>query len=160
MMNARWVFRTFKTSLCVLVVGVLSSTALAACSGGSGKASSADKAKVREIREPNSNPANTTPGTGGTLGYTPTGTIVASDGFDPTKDGFSWENYGDTLPTDKGMAAPGNTAATNLTPAALRKIFGDSVCANSHCDLTPEAQAWMDQINNSMMDGHCYGFSD
>jgi hypothetical protein len=79
---------------------------------------------------------------------------VADSGFRPAPNGFTFQNYGDTL--DNG-AVP-----TNLTPADMKAMFGDAVCADAaigKCDLTPEAQAWMDQTNQEMADGHCFGFS-
>jgi hypothetical protein len=51
---------------------------------------------------------------------------------------------------------------TNLTPADVRLLFGDAVCADlavGKCDLIPEAQAWLEQMNQEMADGHCFGFS-
>jgi hypothetical protein len=41
-------------------------------------------------------------------------------------------------------------------------LFGNAVCADASigkCDLIPEAQAWMDQTNQEMSGGHCFGFS-
>jgi hypothetical protein len=49
-----------------------------------------------------------------------------------------------------------------LTPDDVRTLFGDAVCADTavgKCDLIPEAKAWMDQMNQMMADGHCFGFS-
>jgi hypothetical protein len=79
---------------------------------------------------------------------------VADSGFRPGPNGFTFQNYGDVL--DDG-AVP-----TNLTPADVRAMFGNVVCADAatgKCDLTPEAQAWMDQMNQEMAGGHCFGFS-
>jgi hypothetical protein len=78
---------------------------------------------------------------------------VADSGFRPGSNGFTF-NYGDTL-TD-------GPVPTNLTPADVQKLFGTVVCADAaiaKCDLIPEAQAWMDQTNQEMADGHCFGFS-
>jgi hypothetical protein len=83
----------------------------------------------------------------------PIGT-VADSGFRPTPDGFTFQNYGDTLSD--------GSVPTNLTPADVQKLFGNSVCADAaigKCDLIPEAQAWMDQTNQEMAGGHCFGFS-
>ena len=68
--------------------------------------------------------------------------------------GFTFQNYGTTLASG---AVP-----TNLTPADVEAIFGKAVCADTaigKCDLIPEAQAWMQQMNQAMADGHCFGFS-
>ncbi len=71
-------------------------------------------------------------------------------GFDPTMHGFSFFNYGDEInPTD-------------LTPAEMQRMFGDVVCAtfaDGTCVLTPAAQQWMEENNNYMAGGHCYGMA-
>ena len=44
----------------------------------------------------------------------------------------------------------------------MKALFGTAVCADAavgKCDLIPEAQAWMDQMNQEMAGGHCFGFS-
>src|SRR5262249_54391847 len=84
---------------------------------------------------------------------TPIGT-VADTGFRPPQNGFSFQNYGNSL---SNGAAP-----TNLTAADVQKLFGDGVCADAQlrkCDLIPEAQAWLESTNEAMAGGHCYGFS-
>ena len=85
--------------------------------------------------------------------YTPTGPLVADSGFRPDANGFAFANYGNVGPP---------TNITNLTPADMRRAFGDAVCANmagGTCNLTPPAQQWMDGENSGMAGGHCYGFS-
>src|SRR6516225_5664704 len=80
--------------------------------------------------------------------------VVADSGFRPAPNGFTFQNYGTTLASG---AVP-----TNLTPADVEAIFGQKVCADAaigKCDLIPEAQAWMEQMNQAMADGHCFGFS-
>jgi hypothetical protein len=80
--------------------------------------------------------------------------VVADSGFRPGPDGFTFQNYGDTL---SDGAVP-----TNLTPADVKALFGTAVCADAavgKCDLIPQAQAWMDQMNQEMAGGHCFGFS-
>ncbi len=80
--------------------------------------------------------------------------VVADSGFRPGPDGFTFQNYGNTL---SDGAVP-----TNLTAADVETLFGKAVCADADigkCDLIPEAQAWMDQMNQEMADGHCFGFS-
>ncbi len=75
---------------------------------------------------------------------------MADLGFRPQVNGFSFENYG----KDKQV--------TNLTPAEVRRMFGDQVCANikgDTCTLTPPAQQWMEQANGAMAGGHCEGFA-
>jgi hypothetical protein len=81
--------------------------------------------------------------------------IVAETGFSPTANGFSFQNYGTTL-------SDGSTVPSNLTSADVQTIFGNIVCADAaigKCDLIPEATAWMNQMNQEMADGHCFGFS-
>jgi hypothetical protein len=80
--------------------------------------------------------------------------VVADSGFRPGPDGFPFQNY--------GTALSDGTAPTNLTPAEVRAIFGSQVCADAavgKCDLIPEALAWMNQMNQEMAGGHCFGFS-
>lgn len=75
---------------------------------------------------------------------------VISSGFDPTTDGFRFFNYGNDIP------------ASNLTPAEMQRMFGDSVCANlvgGECTLAPASQQWMEQINSYMDGGHCEGMA-
>ena len=83
--------------------------------------------------------------------YTPTGSLIADDGFRPDANGFAFQNYGQ-LPA----------GGTNMVAADVQKIFGDGVCADAtagKCDLIPEAQAWLDKTNAAMGGGHCYGFA-
>jgi len=131
---------------------------LVAC-GGSGPARKVAKPGLRSY--PASSPADAPiDATEAQLAYTPTGRIVATDGFDPQKDGFAYENYGDKLPAGPGLAPAGDTSPTDLTPKQMQALYGNVVCADRQCDLTPEAQAWMNERNQSMAEGHCYGFSD
>ena len=84
---------------------------------------------------------------------TPIGT-VADSGFRPPADGLPFQNYGAEL---SDGAIP-----INLTAADVQKLFGDGVCADAQsrrCDLIPEAQAWLNDTNEAMAGGHCYGFS-
>jgi hypothetical protein len=76
--------------------------------------------------------------------------IIASNGFSPARDGFSFPNYG-----------PGYA---NLSADQMRLLFGNSVCAfitkSGACALTPTAQTYMDNANMLMSSaGHCFGFS-
>ena len=78
------------------------------------------------------------------------GDVVFDFGFNPTDNGFSFENYGDDIP------------ATNLTADELRRMFGDEVCADingDECILTPPAEQWMEQVNGDMAGGHCEGMA-
>jgi hypothetical protein len=87
-------------------------------------------------------------------GYTPTGPLVADNGFRPETDGFAFENY--------GKAPEGQPERVNMGPDEVRKLFGDGVCASligGKCDLTPIAQQWMDKSNKATEGGHCQGFS-
>jgi len=159
-----------KKQLTALAGGLLMVAAVGAC--GSSSSSSADASgpsssststdASTSTTAPNvgqrvfgdSNPANADPsGTSAQAAYTPTGTIVASDNFDPATNGFGFANYGSILPD-------GSTAATDLTAQTMQQIYGNAVCADTQCDLTPEAQSWMSQVNQAMAGGHCFGFSD
>jgi hypothetical protein len=118
----------------------------AGCGGGGGGGGSGSPGSGQEGSSGDQAQASAGP----IAGYTPTGTLVADNGFRPEKNGFGFENYG------------GDVGAQDLTPAQMKEIFGDQVCAdqsNGQCTLTPPAQAWMDNENKSMAGGHCMGFS-
>ena len=92
-------------------------------------------------------------GCGGSSRGTPLGT-VADTGFRPPANGLPFQNYGTAL-TD-------GASPVNLTAADVEKLFGAGVCADANlrrCDLIPEAQAWLNDTNQAMSGGHCYGFS-
>ncbi len=92
-------------------------------------------------------------GCGGSSPSLPIGT-VADSGFRASSNGLPFQNYGAEL---SDGAVP-----VNLTAADVQKLFGDSVCADAglrRCDLIPEAQAWLNDTNQAMSGGHCYGFS-
>jgi hypothetical protein len=77
------------------------------------------------------------------------GNYLADLGFRPDKNGFPFANYGG-----------GNYV--NLTAEDMNRIFGDEVCANKadgKCNLTPPADQWMQQTNEAMTGGHCYGMA-
>jgi hypothetical protein len=118
---------------------------VAACSGGGGS-------KAASTSSSASGGAFGSAGGGGDAvgaAYVPTGPLVADNGFRPEKDGFGFENYG-------------ASANKDMSPVEVRRIFGDAVCAtiqDGNCLLTPPAQQWMDQSNQIMSGGHCYGFS-
>jgi hypothetical protein len=89
----------------------------------------------------------------GSSSKTPLGTL-ADVGFRPTPNGFTFQNYGDTLSD--------GSVPTNLTVADVRTMFGDGVCASNvqgKCSLNPAARAWLNSTNSAMSGGHCYGFS-
>ncbi len=74
----------------------------------------------------------------------------AIDDFDPEIDGFSFENYGNEIQT------------VGLTPAEMRRLFGDDVCASlkgGRCLLTPPAERWMMENDQEMGGGHCTGMA-
>src|SRR4029079_17458638 len=80
------------------------------------------------------------------------GEVVADKRFRPSDNGFPFQNYGDQL-------ADGSGQASGLTAAEMQQLYGKAVCANDNCDLTPEAQAYMEKSNKDMAGGHCFGFS-
>ncbi len=79
------------------------------------------------------------------------GNFIADSGFRPAANGFAFENY----------TTESNPDASNLTPADMKRIFGDAVCATTagDCILTPAAQEWMDATNTDMGGGHCEGMA-
>lgn len=76
--------------------------------------------------------------------------ITALPPFDTAAHTFSFENYA-------------GAQYTNLTPAEVRRLFGDGVCAQAvqgnTCVLTPQAQEWMQQTNTAMSAGHSSGMA-
>src|SRR5579872_841785 len=50
------------------------------------------------------------------------GTVLADVGFRPDGNGFGFANYG------------GDPKVTNLTPADMRRLFGDAACARLNGD--------------------------
>jgi Putative neutral zinc metallopeptidase len=80
---------------------------------------------------------------------TPGGSVVASSGFNPARDGFSFQNYG-------------FIAGEELTPTVLQQMFGTTVCAHGSggsCQLYPAVQQWAALVSQTGFGGHCYGFS-
>jgi hypothetical protein len=80
---------------------------------------------------------------------TPGGSVVASSGFNPARDGFAFQNYG-------------FIAGQELTPTVLQQMFGTSVCAHGtggSCQLYPAVQQWVAAVSQAAFGGHCYGFS-
>ncbi len=75
--------------------------------------------------------------------------IIASSGFSPARNGFSFANYG-----------PGYA---NLSASGMQALFGRGVCAfvsrSKGCVLTPVAQTYVEDANRAMAGGHCFGFS-
>lgn len=153
-----------KKKLGAAAVGLLLVTGLAGCGSSSSNSTGPSHSNFAfgQQKFGASNPANASQTVSPSqVAYTPTGKIVATDGFDPTKDGFDVANYGNLLPGGTGLDyTPGNTPAADLTPAIMQQMFGNAVCGDPACDLTPQAQAWMNQQNQGMSGGHCYGFSD
>jgi hypothetical protein len=79
----------------------------------------------------------------------PGGSLVASSGFNPARDGFAFQNYG-------------FIAGQQLTATVLQQMFGTSVCAHGtggSCQLFPAVQQWAAAVSQTMVGGHCYGFS-
>jgi hypothetical protein len=154
-----------KNALRTATVGLLVAIALAGCSSSSSSSASGpshDNFAFGQQVFSASNPANGDQTVApNQVAYTATGKIVASDGFDPVKNGFDTANYGDLLPAGTGLDyTSSNNAPAELTPMTMKQMFGDAVCGDPECNLTPEAQAWMNQTNQAMAGGHCYGFSD
>jgi hypothetical protein len=138
-----------------LATVLVSSLALVGCSSSSGSSTSTTgQSGSPTTGSLGADPANQSAGDPSQGGYTPTGTLLADDGFRPQANGFGTQNYGDVLSD--------NSTPVNLTATQMQKFFGTGVCVDptaSTCTLNPEAQAWMDKTNTSMAGGHCFGFS-
>lgn len=77
------------------------------------------------------------------------GSIGPVMGFTSAANGFSFQNY-----TNDGVM--------NMSPAQMRRIYGDAVCAmttGGTCQLKPTAKQWMLQVNDAMKGGHCEGMA-
>ena len=131
-----------------ILAGCSSGGSTTSSSGGRGAATTAKSGTL------GADPANVADPSAAQASYTPSGPLIADDGFRPDANSFGVQNYGDKL--DDG------STPTNLTPADMQKLFGNGVCVDASagkCDLTPEAQQYMTQTNTSMAGGHCFGFS-
>lgn len=73
---------------------------------------------------------------------------AAASAMTPPADGFAFANFGSA-----------NTKET-MNGEDMRLMFGDGVCSNgtaSPCQLTAEAAAWVQMVNQSRESGHCEG---
>src|SRR5436190_2335924 len=125
----------------------------AGCGGGGGGSAAKSSSSSSSAAPAKADPRSVAAPDPTLAGYTPKGPLVADDGFRPQTDGFAFPNYG------AGSVQP---EPVNLGAADMRKLFGDGVCldaSSGKCDLIPEAQQWMDQVNKSIDGGHCFGFS-
>ncbi len=79
--------------------------------------------------------------------------MTADIGFRPEKDGYSFQNFGNTYPD-----TPGTLGIEDVI-----KMFGaDVVCENkdaASCNASPGATMWLDAQNKSSNGGHCEGFA-
>jgi hypothetical protein len=138
---------------------VLSAVALVAMSGAIVACGSSNKGALTPNTSSvgSTNPQDANAGTVTSISAAP-GTIIADNGFRPKPNGFSFVNYGDQLVVDNTPIG----APNNLTPAELQNIFGSQVCSSgsgSSCELSPPAKAWLQEENQGMNGGHCFGFS-
>src|SRR5437588_5670890 len=127
------------------LIAFMAAACLLGCGGGGHHPTKTKLPKQAVVRFASDRPADVGP----VPGPPGTGTIVASIPFDPTRDGFAFENYG-------FIAGP------QLTPHVMRELFGNVVCADApseRCTLTPAAQQWASAEVDSYIGGHCQGFS-
>ncbi len=82
-------------------------------------------------------------------------------GFRPNIDGFNFENYGNYACSDSYCNQ--TYSVENLTSVEMRRMFGDQVCrklnTDGSCELLKVAESWMDEVNESMDNGHCEGMA-
>ncbi len=139
----------------LMATGLVGCLVLAGCSSSNGSSTSTtSQSGSPTTGSLGADPANQSAGDPSQGAYTPTGPLLADDGFRPQANGFGTQNYGDVLSD--------NSTPVNLTPAQMQTFFGNGVCVDATaatCTLNPEAQAWMDKTNASMAGGHCFGFS-
>ncbi|MEI8132909.1 MAG: hypothetical protein WCG34_10780 [Leptolinea sp.] len=138
--------KKIKLSLWIISLVLIASIGLTACGDEASQAPAADAPAADAPAVPAADaaaaPAAAAPAATG-------GNSVADLGFRPETNGFPFENYGS-----------GNYV--NLTPEDMNRIYGDVVCANKvdgKCALTPPSDQWMQQTNDAMSGGHCYGMA-
>ena len=129
----------------VLIIGVVGCLmTLPGCGGSSAPKRDAADVQVLQGTTPQASSA------GAVGNYKPTGRIIVDTGFRPPADGFAFENYGT------------GAAVKNLTPAAVEGLFGSEVCTSgtgNTCVLIPPARAWMEEENDALAAGHCFGMA-
>ncbi len=130
---------------CVLVGAVGAALLLGGCGGASHHGVRGKLPAAAQIRYSSDKSVNT-----GAVGNASVqGKLLASIPFVPNRDGFAFQNYG-------FIAGP------QLTSHTMREMFGDVVCAGApsdNCTLTPAAQQWAQSVEDSVIGGHCEGFS-
>ena len=78
------------------------------------------------------------------------GRIVADSGFRPATNGYGFPNYG----SEAGVV--------DMNAGSMRRLFGTRVCSQidgTRCTLTPAAEEWMNDQNEGMAGGHCFGMA-
>ncbi|MFI5781852.1 hypothetical protein [Nocardia sp. NPDC051570] len=88
--------------------------------------------------------------------YQVTGELQAASGFRPGIDGFQFQNY------TNNPSSYFDRPVTNLTLSSMYRLFGDGICsyvANGECFPKPQVNRWMENWNDSMNGGHCYGMA-
>ncbi len=133
----------------VIVLSIIGACILITVCGVVASSIFGDSASTEEVTSSESSGEETESGEAAT---SEPGTVVSSGefNFDPQVNGFSFPNYGSDIP------------ATNLTPAEMRRMFGDQACSDingDECILTPPAAQWMEQVNGAMAGGHCEGMA-
>jgi len=126
------------------LLSLLATTALVGCGGSSRHPAGKLPAAAREVFV-SDRPADLSQVVSVPAG----GTLLASLHFDPSRDGFSFQNYG-------FIAGP------ELDAHAMRELFGNRVCmgvASDACTLTPPARQWAQATADEMVGGHCFGFA-
>lgn len=80
------------------------------------------------------------------------GTLIATSGFEVGRDGFSFENWGESSQEHR----------RGLTPSVMQSLYGDRICArivDGGCVLTATGQALQADLNDTWSGGHCFGFA-
>ncbi len=120
----------------LLVTAAAAGLLLAACGNSAGSSTSSSAAAIGAED--------------GAGGVQPTGTVIATSGFDVARNGFAFQNYGN------------EGTPQNLDANAMWSLFGDQVCARIEgdtCTLAPTPEKWMKVQNDSMNGGHCFGLA-
>jgi hypothetical protein len=80
------------------------------------------------------------------------GTVLTDVEFRADGNGFGFPNYG------------GEEGYVDLTSAEMVRLFGEQICYSAvnefgECELIPNAEMWMHEINEYMAGGHCEGMA-
>ena len=96
--------------------------------------------------------------------WSPQGTLIATSGFDPTIDSFSFPNYSNEIAGNTSILgyAEGQPVL-NLTAIEAQRLFGSKAActygSGQDCFLNPVMASWLATTSLGMAGGHCFGMA-